>query len=81
MKACNSKNRPNNLLLTQVDINEYIAEPELLSKYPLCFTAPCNDKGYVIVVLFDPVVKPTDDGRVQYPMHVFKAKLTNPANK
>lgn len=81
MKEYDSKHRPNNLIFTQVNINEYIGDAELLAKYPLCFTTPCNDKGYVIVVLFNPIPEVKPDGYVQYPMHLIKAKLTNPDNK
>lgn len=77
MKELDAKQRPNNPYLTQVDINEYIDVPELLEKYSLCFTMPCNDKKQVIVVLFNPVPAPDKNGVLQYPLHIFKAAKTN----
>jgi len=77
MKELDCKQRANNPFLTQVNINEYIDVPELLAKYNLAFTMPCNDKKFVIMVLYGniPVVDP-NCGCVSYPLHIFKAKLT-----
>lgn len=77
MKEFNCKHRPNNPYLIQVNMNEYIDVPELLDKYKLCFTMPCHDKGYIIVVLFNTNPVPNKDGLLQYPLHVLKAKLNN----
>lgn len=78
MKEFNAKQRANNPRLTQVNINEYIDIPELLAKYSLCFTIPCNDKNQIIVVLFNPIAVPdTKTGILQYPLHVIKAAKTN----
>lgn len=77
MKEFNSKQRPNNPFLTQVDINKYIDVPDLLAKYSLCFTIPCNDKDQIIVVLFNPVPVPINNEVLQYPLHIFKARKTN----
>ena len=76
MKEFNSKQRANNPYLTQVNINEYIDDPDLLQTYSLCFTIPCNDKGKVIVVLFNPVPVPNKNGMLNYPLHIFKATMT-----
>lgn len=81
MKEFNSKQRPNNPYLTQVNINEYIDEPSLLARYSYAFTMPSNDKGYVIVVLFNPIPETLNNGTVQYPLHIFKAKLKKDDNK
>lgn len=75
MKELNAKQRANNPFLTQQKIEEYIDVPELLDKYNMCFTIPCNDKGKVIVVLFNPVPVDEKNG-LQYPIHIFKAGLT-----
>ena len=81
MKELDCKHRANNPYLTQVNINEYIGEPELLSQYPLCFTMPCNDKKKLIMVLFNPNPVMDKNGILQYPLHIFKATKTNNANK
>lgn len=81
MKELDAKQRPNNPYLTQVNINEYIDVPELLEKYPLCFTMPCNDKKKIIVVLFSPVAMPDKNGVLNYPLHIFKATKTNNGSK
>lgn len=81
MKEMDAKQRPNNPLLTQVNINEYIDVPELLSQYQLCFTMPCNDKKQVIVVLFNPNPVEDKNGVKQYPLHILKAAKTNTNNK
>ena len=73
MKEMDAKQRPNNPYLTQVNINEYIDVPELLEKYTLCFTMPCNDKKQVIVVLFNPTPVPGKNGVLNYPLHILKA--------
>lgn len=77
MKELDAKQRPNNPFLTQVNINEYIDVPELLDKYSLCFTMPCNDKSQVIVVLFNPNPVPDKSGVLYYPIHIFKARKNN----
>ena len=76
MTELDAKQRPNNPFLTQVNITEYIAEPDLLNKYQMCFTIPCNDKRQVIMVLFSPVAVPGNNGALQYPLHIFKATKT-----
>ena len=76
MKELDCKQRPNNPYLTQVDINEYIGEPELLAKYPWAFTMPCNDKKKLIMVLFNPNPVMDKNGVLQYPLHIFKATKT-----
>ena len=76
MKELDAKQRPNNPFLTQVNMTEYIAEPDLLNKYQMCFTMPCNDKRQVIMVLFSPVAVPGNNGALQYPLHIFKAAKT-----
>lgn len=81
MKELDAKQRPNNPYLTQVNMNEYIDVPELLEKYSLCFTMPCNDKTQVIMVLFNPIPVPDKNGVLQYPLNIFKATKTNNANK
>ena len=81
MKELDCKHRANNPYLTQVNINEYIGEPELLAQYPLCFTMPCNDKKKLIMVLFNPNPVMDKNGILQYPLHIFKATKTNNANK
>lgn len=81
MKSLDAKQRPNNPYLTQVNINEYIDVPDLLSKYSLCFTMPCNDKNQVIMVLFNPNPVPDKNGVLQYPLHIFKATRNNNTNK
>ena len=75
MKELNAKQRSNNPFLTQQKIEEYVDIPELLNKYNMCFTIPCNDKGKVIVVLFNTVPVEEKNG-LQYPIHIFKAGLT-----
>ena len=77
MKEFGAKQRANNPFLTQVNINEYIDVPELLEKYTLCFTIPCNDKKQVIVVLFNPTAVPDKNGVLQYPLHILKAAKVN----
>ena len=72
MKEYNCKQRANNPFLTQVDINEYINDPETLEKFKLCFTLPCNEKKKVIVVLFNPVAVPNKNGLVEYPLNIIK---------
>ena len=81
MKELNSKQRANNPFLTQVNIKDYIDMPELLSQYSLCFTIPCNDKGNIIVVLFNPEPVQDKNGIWNYPIHIFKAKLNKKNNK
>ena len=71
MKELNSKQRSNNPFLTHVDINKYINDPELLQKYSLCFTIPCNERDKIIVVLLDPVAK-NINGELQYPLNILK---------
>lgn len=80
MKELDAKQRPNNPYLTQVNINEYIDVPELLQKYTLCFTMPCNNKKQMIVVLFNPTPV-SDKNGLQYPIHIFKAAKTKNNNK
>lgn len=77
MKELDAKQRPNNPYLTQVNINEYIDVPELLEKYTLCFTMPCNDKKQLIIVLFNPNPVLDERGMLNYPLHIFKARKTN----
>lgn len=77
MKEFDAKQRPNNPFLTQVNINEYIDVPELLQRYSLCFTMPCNDKSQIIVVLFNPVAVPDKNGVINYPLHILKAAKIN----
>ena len=80
MKELNCKQRSNNPYFTQVNILEYIDDPGLLARFPLAFTLPCNDKGYIIMVLFNPTPEVLQNGHIQYPLHIFKAKLTKSAN-
>lgn len=77
MNELGSKQKPNNLLLTQVDIKDYIDIPDLLNKFNVCFTTPCKDKSYIIVVLFNTTPVPDTCGCINYPIHIFKAKLSN----
>ena len=77
MKELNAKQRSNNPYLTQVNINEYIDAPELLDKYSLCFTMPCNDKKQIIVVLFNPTPVLDNNGVLNYPLHIFKETKNN----
>lgn len=81
MKEFNAKQRPNNPFLTQVNINEYIDIPELLAKYTLCFTIPCNDKDKIIVVLFNPTPVQDNNGVLNYPLHILKATKINKNKK
>lgn len=81
MKEFDAKQRPNNPYLTQVNINEYIDVPELLEKYSLCFTMPCNDKKKLIVVLFNPIPVADNNGALQYPIHIIKAAKAKNNNK
>ena len=82
MKELNCKQRSNNPYLTQVNPIEYIGDkPELMQKYNLVFTMPCNDKGYIIVVMFNTMPETNQNsGTVQYPLHIVKAKLKNASN-
>lgn len=77
MKELDAKQRPNNPYLTQVNINDYIDVPELLEKYTLCFTMPCNDKKQIIVILFNPNPELDKNGMLRYPLHIFKATKNN----
>lgn len=61
--------RPNNLYLTQVNIDT-IHDVETLN-YNTAFTAPCKDKNSVIVVLFNTTPENTN-GILQYPLSIFK---------
>jgi len=81
MKSLNATDRPNNIKLTEVNINEYIDIPELLAKYPIAFTTPCKDKGKIIVILFNPNPIMLPNGAMQYDMHFIPAHLTNNAGK
>lgn len=76
MKEFDAKQRSNNPYLTQVNMHEYIDVQELLDKYSLCFTMPCNDKDQIIVVLFNPNPAPDKNGVVNYPLHILKASKT-----
>lgn len=79
LKELNAKN-PDNFVLYQKNIREYIDIPELLSKYNLCFTVPCNDKGKVIIVLFNMTPVEGNNGALNYPLHIFKASYVNNNN-
>ena len=78
MKELNAKDRPNNPQLKQVPITECTDEPNLIERYPLAFTMQCNDKGQVIVVLFNPNVELDSNGKPAYPLYVCKGKLIKP---
>ena len=78
MKELNAKDRPNNPKLKQVPITECTDEPNLIERYPLAFTMQCNDKGYVIVVLFNPNVELDRNNKPVYPIYISKGKLIKP---
>jgi hypothetical protein len=78
MKELNAKDRPNNPQLKQVPVTECTDEPNLIERYPLAFIMQCNDKGQVIVVLFNPNVELDSNNKPAYPIYVCKGKLIKP---
>jgi hypothetical protein len=74
MRELGSKQRPNNPYLTQVVLTEYFDQPEYTNNYNLCFTIPCKDKGYVIMVLYNTNMVIANN-RPYYPLNILKAKL------
>ena len=78
MKELNAKDRPNNPQLKQVPVTECTDEPNLIERYPLAFTMQCNDKGQVIVVLFNPNVELDAKDKPAYPIYICKGKLIKP---
>lgn len=78
MKELNAKDRPNNPQLKQVPVTECTDEPNLIERYPLAFTMQCNDKGQVIVVLFNPNVELDSKNKPAYPIYICKGKLIKP---